>query len=423
MQSHSVRIVLLAASAVVLTETLGLQKSLQRVTANVGESGLLRREGHDVLYNSVLAPHSLEQHEALEQRYFWPSRDWTPLKSSLGRTSDEHTVANMFQENVPTGVVCPTWLNQEIQDENLKPFLNSTGVHPEGFVAELSRLCGADEALFVKASATNYSGSWDDEAASPNDVRVLKGLAQWQTDEKKAGRSKQWTWEQFSKPDNGTGMASFVKYLMSHPTNISVSGPSRVLDFGCGSGTDVLAMKAALNSTSKDTLCLDVFPIDRTDVTPMLLDATSPAKYHDSLEKALVGNENSVDVAVSMVAFHHIPNPQMRSDALVFLRKVLKPGGIFIMAEWDNSIQPNRWIHYDLVHILPNMLFSGDAPADEKELEIGTNYLSVENWITTAEKAGLKADSPRSGAYGHTPEEQAASPGNANRDFHLVFTK
>jgi len=391
MQSHSVIIVLLAASFVVLTETLGLMR--------------------------------LERSQALHQGYIWPRREWTPLKSSLGRTSDEHIVTDLVQDNLPNGVVCSTWLNQDIQDQNLKPFLNSTGVHPDGFVAELSRLCGAGAALFVKAPATIYSGSWDDEAPSSNDVRVLKGLTQWQTEEKKAGRSKTLTWEQFSKPDNGTGMASFVKFLMSHPTNISVSGPSRVLDFGCGSGTDVLAMKAALNSTIKDTLCLDVFPIHRTDVTPMLLDASSPAKYHDSLEKALVGNENTVDVAVSMVAFHHIPNPQMRSDALVFLCKVLKPGGIFIMAEWDNSIQPNRWIHYDLVHILPNMLFSGAAPANEKELEIGTSYLSVEKWITTAEKAGLKADSPRSGAFGHTPEEQAASTGNANRDFHLVFTK
>jgi SAM-dependent methyltransferase len=248
-------------------------------------------------------------------------------------------------------------------------------------------------------------------------------MTRWAKQEVQSGRSKKMTWDHFSKPDKGHGIASFVQKMMTHPTNISVSGPTRILDLGCGGGTDIVAIQAALKAKVNDTLCLDVYPVKRNDVTPFLLDASSPSKYHESLAKALVGNENTVHVAISMVAFHHIPDPKMRKDALVFLRRVLHPGGIFIMAEWDNSIKPDRWIHYDLVHLLPNMLFSLNAPPKKSRLKMGTKYNSVKEWIAIARDSGLQQDEARSRAHGLSPQDQAALPGNANRDFHMVFGK
>jgi len=295
----------------------------------------------------------------------------------------------------------------------LKPFIHSTGVHAEDFVKELSSLCGVQHGNKLPT----YTGSWDNEDSDENDVRVLSGLTEWQKKEIEAGRSKRLTWEQFSKPDQSHGLAKFVQSLMHYPTKINASGPVRILDLGCGPGTDLLALQAALHVSKKDSLCLDVSESSRPELTNIRLDPSSSSTYHDSLEQALVGNENTVHVAVSMVAFHHIPDPTMRSDALTFVRRVLAPGGIFIMAEWDNSVQPNRWIHYDLVHILPGMLFSLSAPQSKDELKIGTKYLSVDNWIAAGEKAGLHYEKDRTkGRTGGMPQEQAALELHAEHD-------
>jgi len=415
MRQHSAAHSLLAACLAVVSAV----KTSQQVTVSVVSDGnLVRREGARA---SALATHGLQRSQTVRQGPTWPRHYWTDLRSSSHATVKAGgKVIGSLQGNIPDGVVCPTWLHSDIQDQNLKPFLNSTGVHPDGFTAELSRLCGG-----AGTAASTYNGSWDAQGQEPqaNDVRVLQGLTEWLKNEKAAGRSKTWTWDQFAKPSNGNGMAKMVQSVMSHPTHITAVGTPRVLDFGCGSGADIVAMQGALKTAVEDTLCLDIFHISRPEVTSFFLDASRPSTYKASLDSALAGNENTVHVAVSMVAFHHIPNPQMRSDALTFLHKVLHPGGIFLMAEWDNSVLPDRWIHYDLVHILPGMLFSDDAPTDPEMLKIGTKYLSVEKWIATAEQSGLKYDAPRSKAGGLTPEEHAALPGNPDRDFTVIFGK
>lgn len=354
----------------------------------------------------------------------FPQHDWIAISQPELETI-ERDVEEVEEEDdskaasSADGVVCPTWLHQDIQHDNLKPFLERSGVSSDGFVQKLSEVCGALDG----AVAANYTGSWANNRPHKNDLRVLKALARWAVEEKDAGRSDNMTWQNFSKPNNGHAFARFVKSLMSNPTNISVSGTPRVLDYGCGSGADVVAMKEALNTAVEDTLCLDIFEIKRPEVTPHLLDASTPAAYRASLTQALVGNENSVHVAVSMVTFHHIPDPQMRQDALKFLRDVLHPGGIFLMAEWDNSVRPDRWIHYDLVHLLPNMLFSGNANYDEQDLVVGTKYHTVHNWISFAHESGLVYDASRSKSEDLDPVAQAAIPLNANRDFHVVFGK
>lgn len=321
----------------------------------------------------------------------------------------------------PDGVVCPTWVNPHIQTDNLEPFLQRTGVKPDGFIAEHLSLCG-NSSMFP--AATRYTGSWDGQYPLKNDVRVLAGLAAWARRQKEQGSSENVTWDQFSKPHHGMTVASLVSHLLKHPTAVVAAGTRRILDFGCGNGTDLVSMQAALNTNRLDTLCLDIIPVRRPEVYSILLDASSDFAYKRSLNDAAVGNENSIHVAVSMVTFHHIPRPQMRHDALQYIAQVLHPGGVFLMAEWDNSLFPSRWIHFDLVHILPTLLFQYVAPEDASFLKMGTQYLSVDRWIELAQAAGLEYDIARSkSSIGLGPKDAANQKGNANRDFHIVFKK
>jgi len=215
---------------------------------------------------------------------------------------------------------------------------------------------------------------------------------------------------------------------MTQPTKIRVAGKVRILDFGCGSGTDIIAIQKVLKVKKEDTLCYDIFKVNRTEVTAVALDGSSDAAYSNSLDQALSGNEGSVHVAISMVTFHHIRLAQ-RQAAYRFLHDIIAPGGIFIMAEWDNSKNPNRQIHYDLIHFLTSMVFEAFVPRKKKDLELATEYLSVDNWIAEVEHGGLTYSAKRSsvmlkdGSMTLSPQEVADIPGNSNRDFTLVWTK
>jgi len=79
--------------------------------------------------------------------------------------------------------------------------------------------------------------------------------------------------------------------------------------------------------------------------------------------------------------------------------------------------------------ILHQCFFYTLAPTKAKELQLATEYLSVDNWIAEGGLGGLIYDANRSRMVAKnsstrmTPQEVANIPGNANRDFKLVWTK
>jgi len=319
--------------------------------------------------------------------------------------------------------VCDTWLHPDIQPA-LETFVTRTGLSGKNFVNELSRLCQRNGSY----TAQHYTGLWKDSPPTDQDIGVLSGITRWIQHQKDANKSLSWNFEQFSKPDAGKSTAKMVQQIMTQPTKILIPGKTRILDFGCGSGTDIVAIQKMLEVTKEDTLCYDIHKVNRPEVTAVVLDASSDAAYSNSLDKALSGNEASVHVAISMVTFHHIRLAQ-RQAAYRFLHDIMAPGGIFIMAEWDNSKNPNRQIHYDLEHYFTSMFFYTLAPTKAKELQLATEYLSVDNWIAEGGLGGLIYDANRSRMVAKnsstrmTPQEVANIPGNANRDFKLVWTK
>eukprot|EP00927_Polykrikos_kofoidii_P072402 TRINITY_DN68521_c0_g1_i1.p1 TRINITY_DN68521_c0_g1~~TRINITY_DN68521_c0_g1_i1.p1 ORF type:complete len:443 (+),score=55.38 TRINITY_DN68521_c0_g1_i1:186-1514(+) len=326
------------------------------------------------------------------------------------------------ETDVPDGVVCATWLNLDIQRNNLVPYIERLGFPASDFINETMRLCNGS----IGVGADAYTGSWIDHTPTENDVKVLQGLLDHIKMVRKQGRGTYTDWSTFSKPDDGKSLANRVrKVIMKPPAAIGKQEQIRILDYGCGSGTDIVALKHAFGVSTADTLCLDVFKIKREDVTAFTLDTSSEDTYNASLESVLSGGgENSVKLAISMVTFHHISQPKMRRDALNFLSRVLKPGGLFIMAEWDDSVKPSRWIHFDLVHTLSSLFFYNATPSTPEDLRIHTKYLSVGDWRAQAESVGgLVYDASRTllGNGNTTPQDRANLPLNSNRDFWLVW--
>jgi len=119
-----------------------------------------------------------------------------------------------------------------------------------------------------------------------------------------------------------------MHWLASRLRALGAPAPQTVLDFGCGLGA----------STPLFLELLGARRVVGVDVSEGLLDrarqtfAGEPrASFH-----AIAGHEapGSADLAFVNGVFHHIP-PADRADALRYVRRTLRPGGLF--AFWENN--------------------------------------------------------------------------------------
>lgn len=351
---------------------------------------------------------------------------WIPAPPPGGRIPEvpgHEGLANAIR--LPTaGVVCRTFLHPTIKVHNFKPWFESADIDPDGLGNETQRLCALEGDLPSAADEALYTGNWDDYTASPADVSVLSGLSTWINESQ---QSKDGSMEDFFKTDNSSGLPRMVERVAGIPPALDLQTNVRLLDFGCGSGRDVVSMQQYFGAAVEDTLCADIFRVDRDDVTPIVLDATDDVTYKTSLDEALLLSVNgTVHVAISMVTFHHIV-PGMREDAFQFIRQALRPHGIFIMADWDNSVTPDLWIFYDLVHRFWALMTAEFSPDTEpSSLRLATNYSSIDTWMQELSNVGLRYDDNRTRAtnQGHVGPRQVASlEGNAQRDFTAVWQK
>mmetsp|Transcript_6115 Transcript_6115/g.14660 ORF Transcript_6115/g.14660 Transcript_6115/m.14660 type:complete len:82 (-) Transcript_6115:327-572(-) len=81
-----------------------------------------------------------------------------------------------------------------------------------------------------------------------------------------------------------------------------------------------------------------------------------------------------------------------------------------------------------MVHWLPAMLWSNAAPSRPEYLKIGTEYLSIDQWLGHAKSCNLNYEEERSkfakDKAGNKlgPRRVANLTGNANRDFTIVLS-
>lgn len=54
-------------------------------------------------------------------------------------------------------------------------------------------------------------------------------------------------------------------------------------------------------------------------------------------------DDNQADILLNIAAFHHIPSPNLRLQALLEMNRILKPGGLLIISVW-NLFQKKYWL-------------------------------------------------------------------------------
>jgi SAM-dependent methyltransferase len=104
--------------------------------------------------------------------------------------------------------------------------------------------------------------------------------------------------------------------------------PTRIMDFGCGTGS---ASQGLLQFASRGF----VVGVDVSDKSLYIARSNNadPERVQFVLRDEFVPNED-IDLAFCSGVFHHIP-PAERAEAVRYVYKSLRPGGLF--AVWENN--------------------------------------------------------------------------------------
>ena len=119
-----------------------------------------------------------------------------------------------------------------------------------------------------------------------------------------------------------------MRWLSDRLRALGVAAPGTVLDFGCGLGGSTPLFLGVLGAKQ----------VVGVDVSEGLLDRARTAFANEPRARfhAIAAYEapGSADLAFVNGVFHHIP-PADRADALRYVRRTLRPGGLF--AFWENN--------------------------------------------------------------------------------------
>jgi demethylmenaquinone methyltransferase/2-methoxy-6-polyprenyl-1,4-benzoquinol methylase len=142
-------------------------------------------------------------------------------------------------------------------------------------------------------------------------------------------------------------LSPWLVYVQEHILNlIDWTKVSQVLDIGCGSGKAVYEIAKRLEQRSGAIAC-------GCDLSTGMLQKglyenaeSSNACFISASAQALPFRENSFDVVLSTIAFHHFPSPL---TALEEFRRVLCGGGRVLIADVLRDISLGTWV-FDRLH-------------------------------------------------------------------------
>jgi ubiquinone/menaquinone biosynthesis C-methylase UbiE len=133
-----------------------------------------------------------------------------------------------------------------------------------------------------------------------------------------------------------------AKYLETHD-----AAKATLLDIGAGTGRFLSFVRSVQPELNLKALDLSAPYLARAKR------AVRNAEFIEAAAEAIPLKDKSVDIAVSIYLFHELP-PKVRAAAAKEIARVLKPGGIFILAD---TIQYGDAAEFDgLIDVFPELL-------------------------------------------------------------------
>lgn len=115
------------------------------------------------------------------------------------------------------------------------------------------------------------------------------------------------------------------------------AGPGEILDLGCGTGT--LAVELALSAPRARLIGLDGDPGVLRRAAEKARAARVELELLEGSASAIPLADASVDCVVSSLLLHHL-SPETKQLALAEVHRVLRIGGVFLLADWGEPSDP-----------------------------------------------------------------------------------
>jgi ubiquinone/menaquinone biosynthesis C-methylase UbiE len=157
---------------------------------------------------------------------------------------------------------------------------------------------------------------------------------------------KNW-FDDWSKSRTFQRLSPWLVYVQEYILNlIEWADILKMLDIGCGSGWAVYEAAKRLEKKSGTIACGCDLSIGMLKKGLKADANTDRACFLSASAQALPFREDSFDVVISTVAFHHFPAPDI---ALGEFRRVLRAGGRLLIADAFRDISLGSWI-FDRLH-------------------------------------------------------------------------
>ncbi len=130
-----------------------------------------------------------------------------------------------------------------------------------------------------------------------------------------------------------------------------------LLDLACGTGTLTRAIKSAIPSYTVRGIDGDRDMLARAQEKAVAADVE--VEYDHGLAQQLPYPDDSFDVVTSSLFFHHLTTEDKRT-ALRELRRVLKPTGELLIADWGRPQNSLMRVLFGLVQLLDGFETTGD---------------------------------------------------------------